>query len=181
MSIKIVTQTAMTCSAGEFGAFVAFIRAGGEVSLQGLAERIREAPALAFAYLNGALVGISALKIPRSSYRSRVSAKCGVPLPAASLPFELGWVYVSPEARNQGISLLLSKAALAARGKSGTFATARTDNVHMHSSLIKLDFQPIGNAFISGRGKHSIQVFACNAAQPRAQAEVREKPRTPLS
>lgn len=163
---ELIVKSPRACSNVEIGAFVAFIRAGGEVSIQGLVERVRGAVALVFAHIEGLLVGVAALKQSQASYRRRVSSKSGVPLPATAFPYELGWVYVSPNARRKGFSLLLSQAALASSSGAGVFATSRTDNVAMHRSLGKLGFEPTGNAFTSGRGKHSLQVFVHHAAQP---------------
>lgn len=163
---ELTVKTFGDCSAPERGAFIAFVRAGGEVSIQGLVERISSAPALVFARLGGELVGVAALKQPQASYRRRVSSESAVPLPAAEFPYELGWLYVLPEARRKGLSLLLSQAALASSGGAGVFATSRTENLAMHRSLAKLGFVPAGKAFASGRGKHSVQVFVRHDAQP---------------
>ena len=163
---ELTVKTFRDCSAPERAAFIAFVRAGGEVSMQGLVERISSAPALVFARIDGELVGVAALKQPQASYRRRVSSESAVPLPAAEFPYELGWLYVSPEARRKGLSLSLSQAALTSSAGAGVFATSRTENVAMHRSLTKLGFVPAGNAFASGRGKHSVQVFVRHAAQP---------------
>ena len=50
---ELTVKTFGDCSAPERGAFIAFVRAGGEVSIQGLVERISSAPALVFARLGG--------------------------------------------------------------------------------------------------------------------------------
>lgn len=167
------------CSNIEIGAFIAFVRAGGEVSIQGLTERIRCAAALAFARVDGLVVGIAALKHPQDSYRHRVSTESGAALSAQEFSFELGWVYVSPKLRGKGFSLLLSQAVLAESNGAGVFATSRTDNIAMHRSLAKLGFVASGNPFVSGRGKHSLQVFVRHAAQPCARAGLAQKRASP--
>lgn len=146
--------------------FIAFVRAGDEVSVQGLTERIRGAAALAFARVNGSVEGVAALKRPQVAYRRHVSSASGAPLSAAEFPYELGWVYVSPESRGKGLSLLLSQAALAQSNGAGVFATSRVDNIAMHRSLAKIGFVLVGKPYVSGRGKHSLQVFIRHAAQP---------------
>jgi GNAT superfamily N-acetyltransferase len=163
---ELIVKSPSECSNIEIAAFIAFVRAGGEVSIQGLPERIRCAGALAFARIDGLVVGVAALKQPQASYRRRVSIESGAPLPAETFPYELGWVYVSPESRGKGLSLVLSQAALAASKGAGVFATSRTENIAMHRSLAKLGFAATGNPFVSGRGKRSLQVFARHAAQP---------------
>ncbi|MDP1670781.1 MAG: hypothetical protein Q8L63_01720, partial [Alphaproteobacteria bacterium] len=64
------------------------------------------------------------------------------------------------------LSLSLSQAALAVSAGAGVFATSRTGNIAMHRSLVKLGFEPTGNSFTSGRGKHSLQVFVHHSTQP---------------
>ena len=163
---ELIAKSPDECSNIEIGAFIALVRAGGEVSIQGLTERIRGAAALVFARVDGSVVGVAALKQPQASYRRRISSECGAPISATEFPYELGWVYVLPEARGKSYSHLLSHAALAESKGSGVFATSRTDNIAMHRSLAKVGFVSIGNPFVSGRGKHSLQVFVRHAAQP---------------
>ena len=167
---ELITKSPGNCTNIEVGAFIAFVRAGGEVSIQGLAERIRAAAALVFARVNGSVVGVAALKQPQASYRRRVASESGTSISAAEFPYELGWVYVSPESRGKGVSLLLSLAAVAESKGAGVFATSRTDNIPMHRSLVKAGFDAVGNSFASGRGKYSLQVFVRHAAQPIIQA-----------
>lgn len=163
---ELIAKSPVDYSNVEIRAFTDFVRAGGEVTIQGLPERVRSAAALVFARICGLAVGVAALKLPQASYRCRVGTKSGAPLSAHEFPYELGWVYVSPEARGQGFSLLLSQAALSASNGAGVFATSRTENIAMHRSLAKLGFVAVGNSFSSGNGKHSLQVFVRHAAQP---------------
>jgi len=164
---ELIVKSPENCSNTEIDAFIAFVLDGGEVSIQGLAERIRSAKTLVFARVDDSVVGVAALKQPLASYRRRVSSGSGVPILTATFPYELGWVYVSPESRGKGLSLLLSQAALAHNKGAGMFATSRTDNIRMHSTLAKLGFVAAGNPFASGRGKHSLQAFVRHAAQRR--------------
>lgn len=155
----------------EIGYFIACIRAGDEVAVQGLVERIRDAAALVFAKTGGGFVGVAALKRPRPSYRSRISSVSGASLSAAQFPFELGWVFVSSEARRQGLSFSLSEAALGESRGAGVFATSHVDNIAMHRSLTKLGFQRAGNPYPSGRAKRLLQVFVRPAALPCSQQD----------
>jgi predicted GNAT family N-acyltransferase len=167
----VIVKSSAEFSKLEIGYFIACVRAGGEVSFQGLVERIRNATALVFVKIDGGLVGVAALKRPQVSYRRSVSSRCGIALSAAEFPFELGWVFVSPEARSQGLSLLLAQAALTRSGGAGVFATSRTDNIAMHRSLAKVGFHPTGNPYPSGRAKHLLQAFVRPGAQPGSQQD----------
>ncbi len=161
---ELIVKSPTECSNIEICAFIAFVRDGGEVSIQGLPERIRSAATLVLARIDGLVVGVAALKQPQASYRRRVSSESGALIPAKDFPYELGWVYVSPESRGKGFSLLLSQAALIESKGTGVFATSRTDNIAMHRSLAKLGFEITGSPYTSGRGNHSLQVFARRAA-----------------
>ena len=55
---ELIAKSPSDCTNIEIGAFIAFVRAGGEVSIQGLAERIRGAAALVFARVDGSVVGV---------------------------------------------------------------------------------------------------------------------------
>ena len=124
---ELIVKNPGACTNIEIGAFIAFVRAGGEVSIQGLADRIRGATVLVFAKLEGLVVGIAALKQPQASYRRRVSSESGSPLPVGEFPHELGWIYVSPNMRRKGLSLSLCQAALASAANAGVFATSRSE------------------------------------------------------
>ena len=163
---ELLVKSPSECSKIEIAAFIAFVRTGGEVSIPGLAERIRSAAVLVYARVDGLVIGAAALKQPKASYRRRVSSASETPLSVAEFPYEFGWVYVSPEWRGKGMSLLLSQTAIAASKGACMFATSRTDNTAMHRSLTKVGFVAVGNPFVSGRGKHSLQVFVRYAAQP---------------
>lgn len=168
---ELLVKSPVDCSNIEIGVFISFIRAGGEVAVQGLTERIRSAAAIVFAHVNGVVEGVAALKQPQSSYRRRVSSESATPLSATEFPYELGWVYVLPESRGNGLSLLLTQAAVAEANGAGVFATSRTDNIAMHRSLVKVGFVPVGEPYVSGRGNYSLQVFVRHVAQPIIPAD----------
>ncbi len=163
--MKIVTKSAASCSYVEFGAFVACVRAGDEVAAQGLSDLIRAAPALVFAYTDAGLAGVAALKLPRNSYRARISKASEFALSSTEFPFELGWVFILPDARGQGLSFQLSSAALAAQPSAGTFATTRTENKQMQRTLAKLGFLESGHPYASGRQHQLIQLHVRRATQ----------------
>lgn len=175
---QLLVKSPGDCSNIDIEDFIAFVRAGGEVSVQGLAQRVRSAVALVFARVSGSVEGVAALKHPQATYRRRVSSESGAPLSAAEFRYELGWVYVSPGSRGRSLSLLLSQAALAESNGAGVFATSRVDNIAMHRSLAKVGFVPIGQPYVSDRAQHSLQVFVRHAAQPIIPPDL-SRPATP--
>ncbi len=163
--VNVFDREPSNCDANEIGDFKAFVLAGGEVTPKGIEDRIRSAFRLVFLSVGCCLRGIAALKRPLQSYRKEISAKSGVPLLEGEYPFELGWVFVMPSARGRRFSLDLTRAAVAAAGSFGVFATSRTDNVAMHATLAKCGFLPAGVHYASDRGNHQLQVFVRHAIQ----------------
>ncbi len=158
-SSQIVAKAPSSCSAAEISVFVGLVTAGGEVASGGLEQRVRDAAQLAFLHSAGQLAGIAALKNPNSTYRNRVATGSGVALPYDSFPYELGWVFVVPEARGSGHAHHLSQAVVALAESHGVFATSRTDNPPMHHVLVKLGFVQTGEAYASQHGEHHLQLF----------------------
>lgn len=152
------------CSDSELAAFVDLVVAGGEVSRDGLPNRVRAAAVLAFARLEGTLVGIAALKHPEAGYREGVISKSGFPLPVEKFPYELGWIYISPAARRTGLSVTLAHALFSRVGSTNVFATARSDNIAIHGFLAKAAFEAVGTPYKSTRGDYALQVFVRHAA-----------------
>ena len=115
----------------------------GEVSAEGLDKRIRDAYRLGFLFLGNELVGIAALKVPRSSYRAKVEAGANVGLSGTIYPYELGWVYVREAARGRHGSTLLTESLLR-EVDAGIFATSATDKDRMHGTLRRHGFVETG-------------------------------------
>lgn len=164
--VKTLVKAPAECSNSELAEFVDLVVAGGEVLRDGLPNRVRAAAVLAFALLDDVLVGVAALKHPEAAYRERVSSKSGYPLPVEKFSYELGWIYISPAARRIGLSVSLVHALFARVGNSNVFATARSDNVAIHGSLVKVGFNAVGTPYKSTRGDYALQVFSRHAAQP---------------
>ena len=146
------------CSSTELASFSLRARESGEVTSLGLNERIQAAARLVFCEENAVLIGIAAIKRPLDSYRFSLSRKSGVNLSQAAWPFELGWVFVAPSARGKGLSSKLVACAVEEIG-AALFATSRTDNKFMQSTLLKFGFAPEGDDFPSSNGDRRIQLF----------------------
>ncbi|RUL66014.1 GNAT family N-acetyltransferase [Dyella dinghuensis] len=156
---KPESKSPSNCSDAEIADFMVLVLAGGEVTQQGLENRVRSAVRLSFLREGESLVGVAALKRPNSEYRSSVASMAGFALPSSNFPYELGWVFILPSARGKKYSLLISKALLASAGTEGVFATSRADNPLMHRTLGKLGFSSSGNAYSSRRGGYKLQLF----------------------
>jgi hypothetical protein len=117
------------CTDSEIAAFCCLVRQGGEVVAAGLEGRVRQAKALSFLYVEGALVGVAALKQPQKRYRNDVFKKAAVAQDANLFDLELGGVYVLPEYQGRHYSGVLSAAAKSQSDGAPMFATTRPDNM----------------------------------------------------
>ena len=159
MAVTTTIKTPSECSHSELGDFAALVLAGGEVTLVGLNDRIKDAHVLIFLHKNYCLVGIAALKNPNSNYRAAVFKNANSTQPYEQYPLELGWIFVLPSARNNGYSKRLVRAAVEHARQRQIFATSRTDNPHMHTPLLNEAFVKHGSDYKSHRGMYSLSLF----------------------
>jgi hypothetical protein len=148
-------------TAERLSTFERMVREGGEVGTTGLSKRIRNAKIIVMLELEEALVGVSALKRPDTSYRDGIFKKAGVPQLAIQFFWELGWIYVPPKHRGKRYSYVLAAAALSQRENKPTFATTRLDNVAMHRTLEDLRFRRLGDSWQSTKSeKQRLMLYA---------------------
>jgi hypothetical protein len=157
--VQVVTKSPEECHLTEINDFMALVLAGGEVSKVGLEGRVRSASALVFLSIGCCLSGVAALKRPEPHYREGVSSHSGVDLAEVDFPYELGWVFVMPHARGRKFSIDLTQVALSKADNGGVFATSRSDNTAMHSTLKKFEFAAIGRSWPSTRGDYDLKLF----------------------
>jgi len=127
--------------------FIELVIAGGEVVNAVLDANVNEARCLVFLSLRDQFLGVAALKNPRSTYRARIQRNTGAELGMHDFPYELGYVYLIPSAREKGYSRRLTEAALSECGHHGVFATCRADNERMRASLRRHGFLEAGQAY----------------------------------
>jgi hypothetical protein len=152
-----------SCTALELDDFVALVLTGREVEPAGLPKRVGKAHSLAFLRLDGCLVGVAGLKFPSANHRSEVSSGAGVTVAENNLPLELGWVFVLPSARG-GKSYPLCAPLIAVAAGKGIFATSRSENKPMHTTLAKLGFSRSGGEWPSGQSPDNLRLFVKHAA-----------------
>lgn len=140
---EITNAAPSSVSARELLEFINLVSEGREVAT-GLESRVSSAHSLIFAKSGNILLGVAAVKLPVSSYRTKVFQSSDQLNIAQSFRFELGWVFVSPDGRNQGLSTKLVSAALNEVGTASIFATTRTDNEPMKRVLTKVGFTACG-------------------------------------
>jgi RimJ/RimL family protein N-acetyltransferase len=143
----------------EIDDFVAFVLAGGEVNATGLKERVTRAPQIAFLRENDCLLGVGGLKTPSENHRQEIEKGSHVKMRVESVPFELGWVFILPSARNRKLSYPLCRALMTAANEGGIFATSRTNNIGMHRTLEKLGFVRSGSEWPSRLTEGNLVLF----------------------
>ena len=147
----------------EIDDFVALVLAGGEVTPDGLRARVMRAAHIAFLRENDCLLGVGGLKKPSNNHRREIELGAKVTLGAETVPFELGWVFILPSARNRKQSFPLCRALVSATNGMGTFATSRSGNEGMHRTLTKLGFSRVGSEWPSRQNDDNLMLFLKNA------------------
>lgn len=136
------------CTQGQLREFERRVRQGFDGSDDGLPRRIRAAKWLAFwSTPEDELAAIAGLKAPTERYRADVFEKADADVSAAEYRLELGWVFVLPAHRGQGIALGLCQRLLARVPAARVFATTRPDNHSMIRILGALGFVRVGRPY----------------------------------
>lgn len=156
--MDIVADAPAAFTPNERACLRALVAMGGEVDGSALRTNIENAKALVFGRISGELKAVAALKQPQASYRKTIGAKAAFDLDEESYPYELGYVFVLPEARRRGGSYRLVASALEHADGRAVFATARIDNEGMLRTLDRSDFVPAGVDYL-GRGKRMIRLL----------------------
>lgn len=147
----------------EIDDFVAFVLAGGEVAGAGLRERVMNAQCISFLRSDECLLGVAGLKSPEAGYRARVEENSKTNLSAAEFPYELGWVFILPSARDRKQSFPLCQPLITVAKDAGIFATSRTTLKGMHRTLEKLGFVRAGSEWPSKENDGSLALFLRHA------------------
>jgi len=140
-------------------AFQRLVGEGGQIDPVTFPRLLANARALALARVDGVLTGVAALKRPNDAYRTRVFRAARATRTAADYPWELGWVYVAPAGRSQGLVRLMLEKLLAEREGLPVYATSAVDNDAMHRSLKRFGFEPHGEAYPPSQNTQPIQLF----------------------
>jgi GNAT superfamily N-acetyltransferase len=150
------------CPAQALADFERLVVEGGAVDRRGLTRRIRGAYRLLFLRSpDGQLVGVGALKQPRSAYRDRVFAKARATVSSHRYNIELGWVVVAESHQGRRLSARIIGELLALARNENVFATTRLDERTLRLASAH-GFEPHGNCYPSGRG-YDLVLYLHNA------------------
>lgn len=160
--MKIYSKHPKDCQESEIDAFYSLVAEGGEVITNGLHARIKEAESLVFVRIEGAIVGIGAIKKPSSNYFSSVFNKAEVPFKVPDFTFELGWIYVTPSARGKGLGNKIMIQLTETLGNRICFATTRAANQAMESLFKTYSFNQLGKKYKSINGDYFLVLYGCS-------------------
>lgn len=145
--MNIVIKRPAECSSEELRHFVDMVIEGGQVARTGLERRIRRAKFLAFAYENGELAAITAVKKASWFYTRDVFRKAGETNEAFDYRYELGWGYTRPAYRKRGLSNALCDSTLERSREVNLFGTTGTNNEAVARILSKRGFEKCGSPY----------------------------------
>ena len=121
------------------------------------------AQCLSFLRSNECLLGVAGLKSPEPAYRARVEKNSKTKLSVAEFPYELGWVFILPSARDRKQSFPLCQPLVTAAKGTGVFATSRTTLQGMHRTLERLEFARAGSEWPSKGNDGNLALFLKHA------------------
>lgn len=172
--LKIVILAPIDSSAKDRCAFSRLLRQGKQVVTAGLEGRIAEAAWLGFAWHDGQLAGVAAIKVPRPTYRKKVFAGAGVANLFSHFSLEFGWVFVLPEFRGLGIAHTLLRELLVKSNDRNIFATTAANNQVMERILKRSGFEQMGQHFQGEQSNANIRLWVRlgNLAEPGLSQQV---------
>lgn len=146
--VSIILKKPADCTWAEMDAFCQLVSDGGEVDAAAVRGGAARAKMLAFAYMDGTLAGVAALKNPWPGYRSDVFKKAGATCDPASFTYEMGYVSVAAKFEGKGASKALT-AALLEGVTAKVYATSAAGKAFMHRTLSRYGFARAGAAYPS--------------------------------
>lgn len=145
--MTVTVKSPADCTDEEILAFAEIVLTGGEVDRDGLCQRIRSARLLGFAYEDGQIVSVAAIKQPSPIHAEHVFASSSSKMNREDYPFEYGWAVTMESHRRRGLAVKLLETLLANCEVDSIWATTRVKNAAIHRILTKDGFQQIGKAF----------------------------------
>lgn len=155
--MHVVVKTPAQCSGEEIEEFVRLLKCSETMFIQGIEKRVLSAYLLALLYDNNKVVGCMGLKNPSSSYVEDLESYTGISL--RNYPLEIGWLFIQPPYRHQGLSEDLRSSLLSFAQNIGIFTTVDNEAKKAHNILIHHNFKKIGSSYKSSLSGKNLQLF----------------------
>ena len=122
---------------------------GNEANNNLVEDRLYTSALTAYFKDNNKIIATSTIKMPKVSYINTIFDKALSKLDPLDYIFELGYVFVDLDYRNQKLASTLCSELVQRFKTENLFSTTRTDNLGMQSILDTLGFIPNGNTYPS--------------------------------
>ena len=132
---------------------------GGEVNPNTLSERLSEADLISFAKLDKNIVATASIKKPLKNYKIKVFTKSNSKLSPEKYNFELGYIMVEKEYRQDKLASTLCKKLCEIYSLENIFATTRVENIGMKIILEKNSFIETGENYLSDNEKTNLNLY----------------------
>lgn len=134
------------------------IVAGAEVPSNQVQRNLQQAVNIVWASDHGRTMGVVVLKRPIPSYKDYVFQSAGVANQAQHYNQELGYVYVLPKYRAQGVGAKMLR-IMNRNVQQPVFATTRENNRTINTILKWAKFDVTGDPWASSRGNYRIMLW----------------------
>lgn len=137
---------------------VDLVAKGGEVAMDVVYKNIKSSPIVAWVETDNKPIAVGVLKTPMAVYRQKVFQSAGKSELVNKYKLELGYIYVEPDFRSQG----LASGIVNSLSRANVYATTRENNSKMNSILQNAGFVQAGNPYPSARGDYKIILWTKN-------------------
>ncbi len=154
----IVRSPAELLREGLLTDFMEYAKQSGKFSAVGLEERIQDAKALAyFRSEDGHFEGVGGLKRQTRQYVQGIFKKAASPIPADSIPYEIGWIRVTKIGHRFGFKII--RKLVEAAENEGVYLTTEVDNEAIKKFALELGFRQAGHTYPSSQGNSDLLLF----------------------
>ena len=135
---------------------------GNEANASLVENRLYSSALTAYFKDGDSIIATTSIKIPESDYINDIFDKALTDFNPSKYVFELGYVFVESQYRNQKLASILCSELIHKFDKEDLFSTTRTDNLGMQSILHTLGFEPSGKSYLSLSKTKLLQLYLRN-------------------
>jgi predicted GNAT family N-acyltransferase len=135
---------------------------GNEANASLVENRLYSSALTAYFKDGDSIMATTSIKIPESYYVNEVFDKALAYLNPSKYIFELGYVFVESQYRNQKLASILCSELIHKFDKEDLFSTTRTDNLGMQSILNSFGFVPSGISYLNLTKTRLLELYIRN-------------------